>query len=79
MSAFATAFTQFFTALTVLFTAFSKICQTADNLASVAEDASGTYKDQAYIDRQIALSKREAERRTALAADQASAPLTITQ
>ena len=61
MSAFAAAFTQFFTALTVLFAAFSKICQTADNLATVAEEASGTYKDQAHHDRQVAINQRKQE------------------
>ena len=57
MSAFSTAFTQFFAALTVLFSAFSSICKTADNLATVAEEASGSYKDQARIERLANLRK----------------------
>jgi hypothetical protein len=56
MSAFTSAFTQFFTALTVLFTAFSKLCGTADNLASVAEESSGAYRDQARIERAAKLA-----------------------
>lgn len=75
MSAFATAFTQFFTALTVLFSAFSKICQTADNLASVTESASGTYKDQAIHDQQVAANLRKAE---LLASAQAAIPAPTT-
>jgi hypothetical protein len=72
MSAFASAFAQFFAALTVLFTAFKSMCSTIDNLATVAEEASGQYKDQARIDRQIALSKLEATRRIAIANDNAT-------
>lgn len=51
MSALATAFTQFFNSITVLFSAFEKIAQTADNLASVAQDSSGEYKDEAAAKR----------------------------
>ncbi len=61
MSQFAAAFTQFFAALTVLFSAFSKGAQTIDNLASVAESASGTYKDQAIHDQLVAANKRKQE------------------
>lgn len=69
MSAISLAITQFFSALTVLFTAFESICKTADNLATVAEESSGTYKDQARIDRQIKLSKAQAEQRAAALVD----------
>lgn len=61
MSAFSTAFTQFFTALTVLFAAFSKMAGTIDNIMTVAEESSGTYKDQARHDRQVAINQRKQE------------------
>lgn len=51
MSALSNAFTQFFTALSVLFTAFESICKTMLNLATVAEESSGTYMDQARVER----------------------------
>ena len=51
MGAFSSAFTQFFAALTVLFTAFTKLAGTVDNLATVAEESSGSYKDQARVER----------------------------
>lgn len=51
MGAFSTAFTQFFTAISVLFSALEKLCLTADNLATVASEESGAYKDQARSDR----------------------------
>ncbi len=57
MGAISTAITQLFTALTVLFTAFESICKTANNLATVAEESSGTYMDQARIERQAKLAK----------------------
>jgi hypothetical protein len=72
MGAISTAITQLFTALTVLFTAFESLCKTANNLATVAEESSGTYMDQARIDRQIKLSKMEADRRAAIAVDNAT-------
>jgi len=65
MSAFSLAFTQFFSALTVLFSAFENICKTADNLAVVAEESSGTYKDQAREDRSVAVLKRIQARKEA--------------
>lgn len=62
MSAFSQAFNQFFTMLSLLFSAASKLCGTADNLATVAEEASGQYKDQARIDRARNLQRIEHER-----------------
>ena len=64
MSAFSTAFTQFFSALTVLFSAFASICQTANNLATVAEESSGQYKDQARIERIAKLRALNLEHKT---------------
>ena len=61
MSAFSAAFTQFFSALTVLFNAFSGLATTVDNLATVASEASGAYKDQARIDRAVKLKALNAE------------------
>lgn len=65
MGAFSKAFTQLFSALTVLFTAFESICNTANNLAIVAEESSGSYKDQARIDRAMKLAQLEHDRATA--------------
>ena len=56
MSKFSLAFTQFFAALSVLFTAFESICKTMLNLATVAEESSGTYMDQARVERQARLA-----------------------
>lgn len=66
MSAFSIAFTQFFAAITVLFNAFASICQTANNLATVAEESSGQYKDQARVERQAKLRALNAEHDTAI-------------
>ncbi len=66
MSAFSLAFTQFFTAIAVLFTAFEKVCKTADNLATVADEASGAYKDQARVDRVAKLRDLNAKYQTAI-------------
>lgn len=57
MSAISLAITQMFTALSVLFAAFESICKTALNLATVAEESSGTYMDQARIERQAKLEQ----------------------
>lgn len=60
MQAMALAFTQFFSAFAVLFGAFEKIAKTADNLATVAEESSGQYVDEARASRQqklLALNK----------------------
>ena len=69
MSAISLAITQFFTALSVLFAAFESICKTAENLATVAEESSGTYMDQARIDRQAKASKLNAELKARIAID----------
>ena len=61
MSAFATAFTQFFTFFTFMFSAMSKFAQSVDNIADVTVAASGTYKDQAFHDQQVAANKRKQE------------------
>lgn len=58
MGAFSTAIVQFFSAITVFFGAFEKIAKTADNLATVAEEASGTYVDEARADRQAKIAAR---------------------
>jgi hypothetical protein len=57
MSAISLAITQFFSALAVFFTAFEKIGKTADNLATIAEESSGAYMDEARITRQEKLAK----------------------
>ena len=51
MGALSKAFTQFFVMLEYAFSAVTKIFITADNLATVAEETSGEYKDQARINR----------------------------
>ena len=55
MQAFSLAFTQFFTALSSFFSAFQKLGSTLDNLATVAEESSGQYRDEAHINRQAKL------------------------
>ena len=62
MSAFSTAFNQFFSFIAICFSALERLGKTADNLATVAEESSGSYKDQARIDRQIKLKELEAKR-----------------
>lgn len=74
MSAISLAITQLFTALSVLFSAFESIAKTANNLATVAEESSGTYMDQARIDRQAKLSKLQAELKASMLADNHAAP-----
>lgn len=69
MSAFSLAFTQFFSALAVLFTAFEKLCKTADNLATVADESSGAYKDQARVERIAKLRALNAEHQTNVTSD----------
>lgn len=61
MNAISLAITQFFTACSVLFTAFESICKTLLNLATVAEESSATYMDQARHDRQVAINQRKLE------------------
>lgn len=62
MSAFSLMITQFFTMFSNLFSAANKLCITADNLATVAEESSGTYRDQARIDREVKIKALEASR-----------------
>ncbi len=69
MSAISLAITQCFTAITVLFSAFESMCKTALNLATVAEEASGTYKDQARIERQAKLRALNTEHNLAITAE----------
>jgi hypothetical protein len=66
MQAFSTAIVQFFSAITVLFGAFEKGAKTIDNILTVAEEASGAYKDEAKADR----AKKAAARARELLADQ---------
>lgn len=69
MSAISLAITQFFSALTVLFSAFESSCKTIENLATVAEEASGTYKDQARIERLAKLRALNLENGTSVTQD----------
>lgn len=62
MSAFSAAFNQFFSFIAVCFSALEKMGKTVDNLATVAEEGSGAYKDQARIDREIKIKALEASR-----------------
>ena len=71
MSAFSLMVTQFFTMFSNLFSAANKICITADNLATVAEESSGTYRDQARIDREIKIKALEASRAKRIENEQA--------
>lgn len=71
MSAFSTAFNQFFRAFALFFTVVERLFQTADNLATVAEESSGSYKDQARIDRQIKVAALEKSREQRIANEQA--------
>lgn len=62
MGALSNAFTQFFVMLEYAFSTFTKIFITADNLATVAEETSGEYKDQARINRMRNRARLEAQR-----------------
>ena len=74
MSAISLAITQFFSALSVFFTAFESVAKTCNNLATVAEESSGTYMDQARIERQAKLSKLNAELKAQLLIDSPTTP-----
>lgn len=63
MSAISAAITQFFSALTVLFSAFEKGAKTIDNLATVAEQSSAMYMDEAAEKRKQKLAQLTAETR----------------
>lgn len=52
-------FAQLFSMFTVLFSAGEKLAATVDNLATVAEETSGQYKDQSRINRAKALALAE--------------------
>lgn len=58
MNALSAALVQFFTAITTFFAAFEKIAKTADNLATVAQESSGVYMDEARADRQAKAAAR---------------------
>jgi hypothetical protein len=55
MQALSLAFTQFFATLAVFFSAFEKFGKTIDNIATVAEESSGAYVDEARSNRQTKL------------------------
>ena len=78
MSAISLAITQFFAALTVLFSAFKSICQTADNLATVAEESSGSYRDQARVERIAKLKALNLEHHTTVTMGTVETPATVT-
>lgn len=75
MGAFSTAFTQFFTMLTRFFTGLSYFAESFENIGHVAAASSGTYKDQALHDQQVAANLRKAE---LLASTQATPAITTT-
>ncbi len=77
MSAISLAITQFFSAFTVLFAAFESGCKTVHNLATVAEESSGQYKDQARVDRVAKLRKLNADNGTSISSEEK--PLAITE
>lgn len=62
--AFGLAATQLFGVITVICAAMSSMAQTVLNLATVAEETSGQYKDQSRIDRATNLAKLESEHNT---------------
>ena len=70
MSAFTLALTQFFTMFSNLFSAANRLCITADNLATVAEESSGSFKDQARIDREVKVKALEQSRAKRIANEQ---------
>lgn len=70
MSAFTLAFTQFFGFIAICFTALERLGKTCDNLATVAEESSGTYKDQARIVRRAKLAALNAEHKTTVTMDE---------
>ena len=62
MSQFAAAFSSFFAMLFTLFSAGEKAAKAIENLASVAEAASGEYADDATIQREMRLAERKKAR-----------------
>ena len=74
MGALKLAFIQFFTAFTMLGKVAESIMQTFLNLSTVAEESSGSFMDQARIDRAAAKSKADSDLRAQLAIDNAVKP-----
>lgn len=62
MQSISLAITQFFTMLSVLFSAGEKLAGSIDNLATVANESSGDYADEARIQREIRKAQRERDR-----------------
>lgn len=56
------------TSITTSAGALDKVAKSLDNLATVAEETSATYVDEAKADRELAKMKRAAERQKQLAA-----------
>lgn len=79
MNAFSSAIVQFFTAVTTFFSAFEKLAKTADNIATVGMEASGTYVDEARADRQAkAAARAQAQLEAARTIERASKTATST-
>lgn len=62
MQAISVAIVQFFTMLTTLFSAGEKLAGAIDNLATVANESSGDYADEARINREMRKAQRERDR-----------------
>lgn len=63
MQAISVAIVQFFTMLTTLFSAGEKLAGAVDNLATVANESSGDYADEARINREMRKAQRLADQR----------------
>ena len=71
-------FTQFFSMLSMLFSAGERTAKSLDNLAKWAEDESGTFVENAAIEREAKLAQAMAARDNAIRSAQAStAPTAI--
>jgi hypothetical protein len=62
MHAISTAIVALFTMITTLCSAGNRAASALDNLASVAENASGEYKDQSEYDRETRRIQRQRDR-----------------
>jgi hypothetical protein len=62
MQAISTAIVALFTMITTLCSAGNKAASALDNLASVADNASGEYKDEAEYNRETRRLQRERDR-----------------
>ena len=62
MSQFSQAFSAFFAMLFTLFSAGEKFARSIENLATVAEQSSGEYADEAAIQREMRLAERQKAR-----------------